>query len=125
MKTDKQLLEQSLHALQTFAGTIPGNAVIISKAIEDIEARLAEPEDEPVAWLASAKDGDDDCLYWDGEDARIDGYAFVEPLYRHPPRPVRLSDDEVSDFAREMVKGGKSVNWLARAIESAILEKNR
>lgn len=89
----------------------------------ELLARLAEPE--PVAWLASAKDGDDDCLYWDGEDAQIDGYAFVEPLYRHPPRPVRLGDDEISDFAREMVKGGKSVNWLARAIESAILEKNQ
>ena len=30
-----------------------------------------------------------------------------------------LTDDEISDLAREMVKGGKSVDWLCRAIERA------
>ena len=28
-----------------------------------------------------------------------------------------LSEEQISDLAREMVKGNKSVNWLARAIE--------
>ena len=34
-----------------------------------------------------------------------------------------LTEQEVDDLSREMVKGCKSVNWLARAIESAVLEK--
>ena len=29
----------------------------------------------------------------------------------------RLSEERISDLAREMVKGNKSVDWLARAIE--------
>lgn len=33
-----------------------------------------------------------------------------------------LSDEQVSELAAEMVKGDKSVNWLARAIESATLK---
>ncbi len=30
-----------------------------------------------------------------------------------------LSSEHIDDLAREMVKSGKSVNWLARAIEAA------
>lgn len=32
-----------------------------------------------------------------------------------------LSEEKINDLAAEMVKGGKSVNWLARAIEAAVL----
>lgn len=39
-------------------------------------------------------------------------------LANHPPR-APLTDAEVDDLSREMVKGGKSVNWLCRAIEQA------
>ena len=34
-----------------------------------------------------------------------------------------LTEQEVDDLSREMVKGCKSVNWLAKKIESAVLEK--
>jgi hypothetical protein len=37
---------------------------------------------------------------------------------------VGLMDEEINDFSREMVKGGKSVNWLSRAIEQRLKEKN-
>jgi hypothetical protein len=32
---------------------------------------------------------------------------------------VGLTDSKIDDLSHEMVKGGKSVNWLARAIEAA------
>ncbi len=35
------------------------------------------------------------------------------------PARVPLTDAEVDDLARTMVKGNKSVNWLCRAIEAA------
>ena len=35
-----------------------------------------------------------------------------------------LTDEEVDDLSREMVKGNKSVNWLCRAIEAKLKEKN-
>ena len=34
-----------------------------------------------------------------------------------------LTEHEIDDLSREMVKGCKSVNWLAKKIESAVLEK--
>ena len=34
-----------------------------------------------------------------------------------------LSDEKIDDLSREMVKSGKSVNWLCRAIEAAVLEE--
>ena len=34
-----------------------------------------------------------------------------------------LTEQEIDDLSREMVKGCKSVNWLAQKIESAVLEK--
>jgi len=51
-------------------------------------------------------------------DDRVDGPG---EMVRH--KWVGLTD-EVDELAREMVKGDKSVNWLARAIESKLKEKN-
>lgn len=34
-----------------------------------------------------------------------------------------LTEQEIDDLSREMVKGCKSVNWLAQKIESAVLER--
>jgi hypothetical protein len=54
--------------------------------------------------------------WWCGTDeGRAAGRRQVS-LYAMP-RP--LGNDEVNALAQEMVKGGKSANWLARAIERA------
>ena len=50
--------------------------------------------------------------------------VWTAPQAAQPVQPseqVRkpLSDAEIDDLARETVKGGKSVNWLARAVERA------
>lgn len=45
-------------------------------------------------------------------DDRVDGPGVV--IERQP-----LTDEEIDALARTMVKGNKSVNWLARAIEAA------
>jgi hypothetical protein len=37
---------------------------------------------------------------------------------------VKLTDEEIDDLSRTTVKGNKSVNWLSRAIEAALKEKN-
>ena len=47
----------------------------------------------------------------------------VWPLY--PPRTwIGLTDEEIDDLSRTMVKGNKSVNWLCQAIEAKLKEKN-
>ncbi len=57
-----------------------------------------------------------------GEDCKD-----CQPLYAHPPKTATVSatltDEEIDDLACKMVKGGKSVNWLARAVEAALKEK--
>jgi hypothetical protein len=37
---------------------------------------------------------------------------------------VGLSDEEIDDLSRTMVKGNKSVNWLCQAIEAKLRSKN-
>ena len=37
---------------------------------------------------------------------------------------VGLTDEEIDELACAMVKGNKSVNWLCRAIEAKLREKN-
>ena len=45
-----------------------------------------------------------------------------------PLRPRRewqgLTEEEINELSHTMVKGHKSVNWLTRAIEQALKEKN-
>ena len=37
---------------------------------------------------------------------------------------VGLTNEEIDDLSRTMVKGNKSVNWLCQAIEAKLKEKN-
>ena len=37
---------------------------------------------------------------------------------------VGLTDEEIDDLSRTMVKGNKSVNWLCQAIEAKLKELN-
>ena len=37
---------------------------------------------------------------------------------------VGLSDEEIDDLSRTMVKGNKSLNWLCQAIEAKLRSKN-
>lgn len=133
MRSDKELLQEALTALQIFGDTIPGNSVIVKKAINNIGERLAESEDEPFCYVALGTNSDDQ-LYWDKQQAMDDGYAFVEPVYRRPPRqPVRLSDEKIREIFISngfTIKDGHSdlksyVFNAARAIEKAVFEKNK
>jgi len=83
-------------------------------------AALAQEEQEPVAWqwLNSA-------YFRRKPPANAESGAW-NPLYTHPPRREwqSLSEEEINELSHTMVKGHKSVNWLARAIEQALKEKN-
>ena len=80
----------------------------------------------PIAWAVQLPDGRIDhelvgtrlmVEWWCSTDeGRASGRRRQVPLYA---MPHPLGDDEVNALAQEMVKGGKSANWLARAIERA------
>jgi hypothetical protein len=101
------------------------------------------PVQEPVAWMYE--------LIIDGEVCNVEctnvnwnpeyqpfgraGIYFVEggkvtktPIYTTPPAAQRqwvgLSQDEVDAMFSNTIKGKKLVNWVARAIEAKLKEKN-
>jgi len=121
-KTDRELLEDALHALELWSRINAKDLVITQK----IRARLAEKDDEPVAWSS------------------VDGYVYRSytvakhsnngkeplPLYRHPRQPVWLTDDEVKQVIKQTIPDvtvSESVTFraIARAIQAAVLEKNQ
>jgi len=64
----------------------------------------------------------------DEEFNRIEREAAMRKAAVHAAvtkRPWQgLTDSEIDDLSREMVKGKKSVNWLAYSIESKLKELN-
>jgi len=87
----------------------------INQAITSLRKAIAEAEkQEPVAWMS-----EDEFIVYTSK--QVDGYFQHDhiPLYTHPQPRKPLTDEQIDDLARTMVKGNKSVNWLARAIEAA------
>lgn len=64
----------------------------------------------------------------DEEFNRIEREASLRKAAVHATvtkRPWQgLTDEEVDDLSREMVKGNKSVNWLSYSIEAKLKAKN-
>ena len=84
-----------------------------------------QPVGEPVAWICEGMSSDEkhSIDYWQDE---IDNIPIGTMLYTRPQPAawVGLTDEEIDELARTMVKGNKSVNWLAQAIEAKLKEKN-
>ena len=98
---------------------------IYSDTIESLRARLAQPEQEPVAWLYKKKDGmqviTDDPDYADG--------TWI-PLYTAPPQREwqSLTDEEYTTIMQQAdhdaaKTGSVFQNWRY-AIEAKLKEKN-
>ena len=98
----------------------------IASAMTALKAALAEPVQEPVAWVLALPDGRLDRLSvvaYDDEaeemlQRSIAGCTLV-PLYAAPPQRKPLTEEEIDELSRTMVKGDMSVNWLCRTIERA------
>jgi|Laugrefabdmm15dn_1035133.scaffolds.fasta_scaffold08863_9 hypothetical protein len=90
-------------------------------AVQILREALAQPEPEPAAWLLEAYDINEHKtlkrLVF--ERPNVNPGIRITPYYTHPPQRKPLTDEEIDQLSRTMVKGGKSVNWLCRAIEQA------
>jgi hypothetical protein len=116
--TDKELMQQALEKLDVIAAlSEPYDVLRIQTALRE---RLAQPEQEPVAWADMAVRGEDKGLSW------TPGHFHKTPLYTAPPKRewVGLTDGEIDILSCEMVKGDKSVNWLCKVLEAKLKEKN-
>jgi len=121
MTTLREAAEMALEALEWAWGGEPLGTKEID-AITALREALAQPEREPVAIVVAAEYEDGSHaghhLEWRGRNEAND-YPEGTKLYTHPPQRKPLTDEEIDQLSRTMVKGGKSVNWLCRAIEQA------
>ena len=95
MNTLRQAAQQALEVLVRASSYYDTYAEIAA-----LEAALAEPVQEPVATNIG-------CL----------GMPVNTPVT--PPQRLPLTEEELDELSRTMVKGDRSVNWLCRAIERA------
>jgi hypothetical protein len=115
MKTDREVMQQALEALET------GGWVKSGYAIAALYARLAEPETckpalqveeaEPVAWINDNLDTEFSHKPWMSK-------AWT-PLYAAPPTRRPLTDEEIWDIAGNCLDSVAGRLQFARAIERA------
>lgn len=111
----RQTLEMALEALKKarrkILTTEECHAVIMS-----IKEALAQPEQEPVAWMSKEAD----IVY---TSIQVDGCFQHDhiPLYTTPPQRKPLTDEEMKKIWYDMksIMGWYSFQEIARAIEAA------
>ena len=122
MTTLRKAAEKALDALIAATPVKAKDPQIQADAIVALREALAQPEPEPVAWAVyDIKHGGSKTLHWPEQHSpNGDPSQFkAVPLYSVPPQRKPLTDEEIDQLSRTMVKGGKSVNWLCQAIERA------
>jgi hypothetical protein len=121
--TDRELMQMALDALDWKLTTLLKKSWEnhhIHEVVKALRYRLAQPEPEPVAWLAY-KDGFQEAYITSNPLGYTDEYKTL-PLWAHPPEWVGLTDEEI-DVA---VKSCNTVDTYKyfRAIEAKLKEKN-
>ena len=100
-----------------------GNMVFRKEqAITAMEKLLAQPEQEPLAWIST---GTARMIHWTADKPAY-GDDWV-PLYPAPPQRKPLTDEDIERIVREATVGEHGIGYtIARAIEAAhgIKEKN-
>ena len=114
--TDRELMKWALYALE-------GSNAYDWPVVEELKERLAQPEQEPVAWVSESEN----LLSWDKL------YDHMTPLYTVPRQWQGLTADEI--WACNVAPAGHSVTYhismanqnvldFAEAIEAKLRQKN-
>jgi hypothetical protein len=128
--TDKDAMKLALDALETEVSIdwtnndeFNASAEKMHEAITALKERLAQPEQEPVAWFTQARNFvplDE----FPKEEAKLYGW---NELYLRPPQRtwVGLTDEDIGDaYVAWDDADGASFADFARAIEAKLKEKN-
>ena len=133
--TDRELMQQALDALfnlrwaaserdkknriRQFDEFMDGS----DEAIEALRARLAQPEQEPVAWLYRTNNTWEHVSFVEPPDDAYDE-GSLRPVYTTPPQRewVGLTDEEI--HSTNGYEEDRSLYRFARAIEAKLKEKN-
>jgi len=98
---------------------VPGNEDVVeelTKIINAVEKVLAQPEQEPVAWLSIDSIGERYLCF----DKPLDNDP-VQPLYTTPPQRKPLTYEQITTISNKGAEGGAedSIYRFVRAIEAA------
>lgn len=111
--TDRELMKWALYALE-------GSNAYDWPVVEELKERLAQPEQEPVAWVGPSW-LNPETRTWESESfapGPINGWI---PLYTAPRQWQGLTDEELNQiYAEPQTHAGQ----YARAIEAKLKEKN-
>lgn len=123
MTTLREAAEMALEVLEEscFPRMSIKHYKLYDDAIDALEAALAQPDPEPVAWMVYTLDGKSAFVTDNPADFTQDHQAL--PLYTQPPQRewIGLTDAELEEFSN-MQLGSYD---LCDAIEERLEEKNR
>jgi hypothetical protein len=131
--TDREIMQQALEALKLIDDAMP--FPVAKLAMKNLNERLAQPEQEPVAWFTENHREDKSATTYSkkmSERWREKGWP-VTPLYTAPPRRewVGLTEEErrgIREWRRIQEELGPvwapMMLYLYEAIEAKLKEKN-
>lgn len=88
------------------------------KRIEALRAALAQPEQEPVAWMQTENFIDPAGLWDERKTLNFEGDGM--PLYTAPPQRKPLTDQEIIEAIKHISHNEMSAFAIARAIEKVL-----
>jgi hypothetical protein len=133
--TDRELMQQALSVLcnnvyprdgvrDNRQLTPKSHAAIYQQTIDDLFNRLAQPEQEPVAWMVYTQDGQS--VYVTDNPIDIQEGQRDLPLYAAPRQWVGLTDDEIKSLPSwwPSYEDAPALIELVKDVEAKLKEKN-
>jgi len=115
----QEALKLALEAMELCNGaeTVDGVVIYTDKEIAAIKEALAQPEQEPVAWMR--QDGQKVTTASDRHNYPDYETRYSIPLYTTPPQRKPLSEEEIGAILEGVNAYGTRLYTFARAIEAA------
>jgi hypothetical protein len=122
---EREALKRALEALDCICSPLHVREITkVGNAIKAIKEALAQPDQEPVAWMREDEDCTD-CIVWEQTE------EHTIPLYTTPPKRewVGLTDAEIKSEAKYFCNGWYLENperlvLLVKTIQAKLREKN-
>jgi hypothetical protein len=122
---EREALKLALEALDCIFSPLHVREITkVGNAIKAIKEALAQPDQEPVAWMREDEDCTD-CIVWEQTE------EHTIPLYTTPPKRewVGLTDAEIKSEAKYFCNGWYLENperlvLLVKTIQAKLREKN-
>ena len=134
--TDKEVMQMALDALESWqktcldCGRSSEELGRSTKPLQALRARLAQPEQEPVAWMYpddadKMRSSETFCTVFSVQVGNASRGVLDVPLYTAPPKKewVGLTDDEIEKIFKTCTMFNTPV-YFASQIEAKLKDKN-